>query len=414
MKNLLIITFDLIRKGEPQTSLSVGYLLSYLKNNENYKKKFLVNHISFNLHDDPEISVDTVLNRIAKEYDFTLLDYLAIGCYIWSEHLINPLLKAIRENRFRNKFILGGYQISNSKDLESKYPDCHFYIVGNGEAALLEAILLDEPDYPIVKYKPPNVYSLPSPYLSDDIEIIDDQEKVRIETKRGCPYNCSFCAHKDLQNNNIYYHDETIIYEELKLLKNKNVKKINIIDPSFNVGRNYTKILKMMVDLGIKSKISIQVRLKNIPANKDNDFIRYSSLLNMNFEFGIQSIHDKELQVLNRANDIRYIDNVLAQLTDSNIIYEFTLLYGIPYQTVKSFKESINFLISRGCTKIKAFPLNLLRGTKLWEQRRFWDFKEKGIGRHNIPSVISCKTFHYEEWLEMKQLAKTLSKVTGE
>lgn len=414
MKKLLIITFDLIRKGEPQTTLSVGYLLSYLKNHEKYKNKFSVDHISFNLHANPEISIDIVLNKIVKNYDLGLLDYIAIGCYIWADHLINPLLKIIRENGFKNKFILGGYQISYLTDLETKYPGCQYYIVGNGEEALLGTMLQDEPEYPIVKYKPPDVYSLPSPYLSDDIEIVDGQEKVRIETKRGCPYNCSFCAHKDLQNNNIHHHDETIIYEELRHLKSKNVKKINIIDPSFNVGNNYTKILKMMVDLGIKSKISIQVRLQNIPVNKHNDFIKYSSLLNMNFEFGIQSIHDKELQVLNRYNDISYIDSVLAQLVDSKITYEFTLLYGVPYQTAKSFKESIDFLISRDCSKIKAFPLNLLRGTKLWEQRRFWEFNEKRIGRNKIPSVVSCKTFHYQEWLEMKQLAETLDKITGD
>ena len=133
-----------------------------------------------------------------------------------------------------------------------------------------------------------------------------------------------------------------------------------------------------------------------------------SSSLDIHFEFGLQTIHEKELQVLNRVNDVKLVEKTIKILNKKSISYEFTLLYGIPYQTYTSFKQNIDFLRENDCKNIKAFPLNLLRGTQLWKQRHTWQFKQRNVGRYNIPAVVSCKTFSVKEWKRMHDLAESL------
>ncbi len=49
MKNVLIISFDLIRKGEVTQSLSIASLLTYLKSDHRYGEEFTVYHLPFNM-----------------------------------------------------------------------------------------------------------------------------------------------------------------------------------------------------------------------------------------------------------------------------------------------------------------------------------------------------------------------------
>jgi radical SAM superfamily enzyme YgiQ (UPF0313 family) len=83
---------------------------------------------------------------------------------------------------------------------------------------------------------------------------------IRIETKRGCPYNCAFCAHFDkTYRNHVICLNEKRIIEEMKLIKQKNVEEVNIIDPTFNL-KNYDSVLKYIIKMQIKSKYKIQSR----------------------------------------------------------------------------------------------------------------------------------------------------------
>ncbi|OQY51789.1 MAG: hypothetical protein B6247_18545 [Candidatus Parabeggiatoa sp. nov. 2] len=49
MKNVLIISFDLIRNGEVTQSLSIASLLAYLKSDHRYGEEFTVYHLPFNM-----------------------------------------------------------------------------------------------------------------------------------------------------------------------------------------------------------------------------------------------------------------------------------------------------------------------------------------------------------------------------
>lgn len=86
-------------------------------------------------------------------------------------------------------------------------------------------------------------------------------------------------------------------------------------------------------------------------------------------EFGLQTIIENKCDIINRRNNVKMTSEVLKKLNTANISYEVSLIYGLPMQTVGSFKKSVNFLKSNYCKNIVAYSLMLLKGTELYAKK---------------------------------------------
>ncbi len=407
MKKLLIISFDFIREGEPKTSLAIGSIMSYLYSKKEYGINFKAKHHTINML---QLDKNTSSLDIANEFKYMnleLFEYIAISAYVWNEKYLNELMDIFRHKYlFKGKFILGGYQISYSNNPIIEYPDCNIFVDGYGEQTIYE-ILKGKHKTGVIKSSL-DFSQIPSPYITEVIPIKNNQPKVRIETKRGCPYKCTFCAHRDLTNNKVLSKDNLRVFEELVFFKKKKVKKINILDPIFNAGKDYLVILKKMVSIGLTSEISVQVRFETISGSKGEEFLNLCEKLNIHLEFGLQTAKRDESILIKRKNQPEKIASVMKELNKRKISYEVSLIYGLPSQTFKSFNESVDFLIINGCNKIKAFPLMLLKGTELYLEKEKYSMKEKVINEYDIPVVVKSNSFSEKDWFRMKEKAESL------
>jgi len=407
--NLLIISFDLTRKGESHKPLAIGSIISYLKDDIRYGTEFDLKHLSLNMFNLTKNSSVRDLHKDLSIYDYKSFDYIAISAYVWNEFLINDLIKYLKtEFNFKGKIILGGYQISYSTDPKNEYPGSNYFISGHAEKALLDIITGSSKNEKIQGQV--DFSSIPSPYLNGEIPILYEQEKVRLETKRGCPYRCSFCAHRDLALNKIYKHDLDKVFEEIAFFKDKNVGKINIIDPIFNAGKDYLAVMEEMRRVNMTSLISVQARFETIRGEKGDRFLDLCEKLNFQLEFGLQTAIEEESVIINRKNNPLKIKQVMKRLKERQINYEISLIYGLPLQTVSSFQKSIAYSIENGCNNLTAFPLMLLKGTELHQQKQKFSLKEKSIGDYNIPVVTESSTYTENEWYKMKEIAEQLNK----
>ncbi|WP_143337113.1 B12-binding domain-containing radical SAM protein [Dokdonia pacifica] len=405
MKRLLIISFDLIREGESEKSLAISSLVGFLKADDRYGKDFVVNHISINMY---TIKNSFNLHKHLKNIDYNIYDYIALSAYIWNEYLINPLMASIKTTfGFSGDFILGGYQISYSQNPQKEYPLCTYFISGYAEQSLLDIISNNTTNFYLdskIDFK-----NIPSPYLTGELQIVKNQEMVRLETKRGCPYRCTFCAHRDLNTNRVHKGSLDKVFQELEFFKKKEVKKINIIDPIFNAGTDYLLVMEKLIDIRFSGLVSVQARFETIKGDRGRKFLDLCSKLNMNLEFGLQTASEQESNLINRKNNPEVIKQVMSKLKQRNIPFEISLIYGLPSQTLKSFKESIDFAYTNGCKKVTAFPLMLLKGTELYDQKSTFLFKEKIIGDFNIPIVVESDSFSESEWKQMEHIANQLA-----
>lgn len=407
LKRLLLISIDLLRPGEPSVSLPIGSLLAFARHANVTKPRFEIDHLRFNLASTPRLTALTILHAIISRYRLRELDAIAVSCYVWSDFLINPLIRCLRNEGFRGTVVLGGPQV-NSECLDREYPDCQVFIRGHGEASLLRVL---EDNHSHVLDVQPNLRSMPSPYLTGEIVLVPGQAKVNTETKRGCPYRCTFCAHRDLQRSRLYRYPRERVMAEMRLFADKGVAKVNIVDPVFNVGPDYLWILEQVTHIAPQYLIALQARFENIRGASGKRFLELCSILHVCLEFGLQTVVPNEYLLLERRNHLSHISSVMRSLNERQIPYEVSLIYGLPLQTPESFEYSIRFLQTNGCQVIKAFPLMLLKGTKLFAQKDVWQFQERQVGPYQIPVVVSSKHMREQEWEEMRSLAASLATV---
>jgi len=399
-KRFLFITFDIIRDGDLKTSLAMGSILAFLERDSEISEKWDFEHKSYNVHNSLAVNAEEEVSRLGIER----FEVIAISAYIWADKLVKDFITNIRKNGFCGKIILGGYQISNSlENLKFSYPGVDVFIYGYAELAL-KKYLLGNAKGALINCSANDCRLMPI-YSNGVIKVPFGAKSVRLETKRGCPFACSFCRHR-VEGEKVRDIDMHISKEEISFLLEQLVEKINIVDPIFNFGKSYFNILEHIAKhKNSKTKFSFQCRLENL--SKDGEkFLEMLSDSNHILEFGLQTTDLEISKRINRANNMIQVEKAFDLLAKYKIKYEVSIIYGLPGQTTDKFKKDILFLREHGCERILAFPLKLLPGTKLWSQRDMWQIKED-ICEYGIPFVTSCYSFSYEDYKEMRDIAQT-------
>jgi len=266
---------------------------------------------------------------------------------------------------------------------------------------------------------------LESPYLTG---IIKPQKFIRWETQRGCPFRCSFCQHREPQKE--VSVRRSLEFQRIKkevewICEHPEIQDIAVLDPVFNSGPHYIEVLKMLFEGKFLGKLSLQSRLEMVT----DEFLNAVSDLNSTgarvvLEFGIQTIHKNEQKIIQRGNNLKKADTVLEQCSKRKILFEISLIFGLPEQTIQSFLETVAWAVSKSAFAVHAFPLMLLRGTDLHENKTQLGLIESNdvdkidgisLSEHNgrfwnsdIPVVIASKSFAFTEWIEMAKIAEQL------
>lgn len=426
-KKVIMISLDWTRPKDPPLSLGHASILTNLITNniDVIEKSWSVNHETFN--------IDDILHFIESHSVFTMktTTTVAIGVFVWNEQYVQAIIQYLKQHKYRGQIILGGPQISYVKtNIEKYYPNGDIFIRGYAEDVLVKYLLSND-KYPVIQgihyANQPSLNQsalsdlnhLPSPYLNG---ILKKQRFLRWETQRGCPFRCSFCQHRESDSSQKRRSFPTLrIEQEIEWLVTDNiVQDIAVLDPTFNSGNNYLYILEKFATLNYKGKLSLQCRIEMVQP----EFLELVEEINKTgqvvLEFGIQTIHKQEQKYIQRPNNLTKIKTILKETEKKKIQTELSLIFGLPGQTLQSFQESIDFCKSYHVSTIHAFPLMLLRGTPLYDQKQEYGLIEssdnhldhlKNIPRittNNISHVISSPTFSYEDWLKMGELADEL------
>lgn len=410
MKKAIIISFDLIREGELPVSYAVGSILAYAKSQTGFGDAFHLEEVKVNGFAIENTFSESYFKKILANTDVRSLDTIFIAAYVWNDACINPLIALLRKSGFNGKIALGGYQITygENETLKMSYPDCDIFISGYAEASVMKAIRIEKPSEPVFLKEALDFTLLPSPY-GNSIEIPEGQSMVRMETKRGCPYRCTFCAHRDLGKNKVSKHNLQRVFSDLLLFRNKQVKRVNVLDPVFNMGSEYIETLKEIDRLSFQdTTFTFQTRMELIKGLRGEEFLELVAKTGAHLEFGMQTLIPEEYEVINRKNNLEHVIPLFTRLNEMGISYEVSLIYGLPNQTVDSFRKSILRLRENGCTDITAFPLMLLKGTELYAEKEKWGMAEEIVGDFAIPTVTSSNSFKKNDWLQMNDIARSL------
>ncbi len=342
---------------------------------------------------------------------------LGIGAYVWGEAVLQQLLPLLREKGFNGRIVLGGPQVSFMESgFEAAYPQADIFVRGSGEQALvaitstpgrvnMPGVIYSGSNGPVTTARA-DINDLPSPWLRHDWNK-EPLKFVRMETVRGCPFSCSFCQHRAPEKNaRLAQIPDSRVMREIALFCEQGVESIAVLDPIFNASSRSVGFLEEFAARGFRGKLSLQCRAELIT----DDFLAAASRLNVNLEFGLQTIHDSESDAVNRRNKIEKVDEALQKVRELGIHHEVSLIFGLPTQTLASFRQTVNWCLARRVPVIKAFPLMLLRGTQLAVDASRWNLRESG---HSMPFVISSSTFTEGDWTKMNAISDALKATEG-
>lgn len=412
-RRVVLVDLYWTRDKDPRIPLGHGSLLAALQVGFTGEVRSVVIAVNRGNH-SPESVVTMILEHM-EHLPHDRVD-VAIGAYVWAESLLQRVLPLLRA-RFKGRIILGGPQISYAGEgLERTYPDADVFVRGYGEQALC-ALAADSgrPPIPGVHYAGSNdevtqarvdLETLPSPLLTGLVPLLG-RGFVRWESQRGCPFRCSFCQHREpgaqLRRRELA---DSRVMQEIDLLCAYEVAEIAVLDPIFNASPKGTEILERFATNGFKGRLSLQCRAEYI----DERFLDAASQLDVKLEFGLQTIHDDEGRAVDRRNGMAKVETALKAVRERNLDHEVSLIFGLPMQTLLSFIETVRWCLERRVPIIKAFPLMLLRGTKLDRQRAQWRLVEDG---DDMPCVVESNTFTRQDWQAMGRISEALRRTEG-
>ena len=424
--NVLLVSFNFCRPDENQDPYGISCLKTAF-NNSPYK--LLNDRISSLVIDlNQSVFADEIIPQILCAIRESGANILAFSNFIWADRFIRLALPLVR-SEFKSLLILmGGPMVSGSEEsLKATYPQVDFFIKSFGEEVFknIRGLLLKEdsllsnlPDCVKSANFPksnlievlPSFSELDSPYLSGQIGIKKGMS-VRMETRRGCLFNCAYCRHRNANCRVYQIGQEERTKKELELFSAAGVKKINVLDPFFNDINNQDMekakglgFLRTCRDMKISSEISLQIR----PEMLKKEYLELASQMkNVTFEIGIQSLDPQVYPHIRRGN-IRTRDLVLEKLSEiqkCRINSEITLIYGLPNQTYDSFARDIELLKGLGFEDIKAFPLQLYPSTEIIKTYRNFGLKAKNVEPFGILQIYSNPAGDFDR---MARLAEAL------
>lgn len=402
---VVLVSLDWQRAHDPRRSLGAASLLASLKQAA-----------------VPTVLVEDAVNRsgfdrahLVARVAAALVDagnrpILAIGAFVWNEVEVQNLLQVFAST---HAVVLGGPQISfaGPGTLEAAYPGAWAFVRGQGEAAIVALACEQDAEGELGVHRAgavdagaradASLEDRPSPYLTG---VIDASSTVRWETQRGCPYVCSFCQHREAgaRLKNRYFLGDRL-EQEIALFAEQGVQRISVLDPVFHSDvRRAVAVLQRMKDVGLTALLSLQCRFETV----NNAFLDALDGLNVHLEFGLQTAIPEEAALIKRPNKMAKVDEVIGELGRRGISYEVSLIYGLPRQTLQSFRRSVDWCQERRVPTVRAWPLMLLRNTPLFADREDWGYVEEDVD--GIPLVVQSHSFSRAEWKEMSVLADAL------
>jgi radical SAM superfamily enzyme YgiQ (UPF0313 family) len=263
MKKIKVYLADLVHNylggGSYMFPLNVGFVASYAR-------KVFGNDIDVEIFKYP----DHLINRLKENPP---PDILGLGHYSWNAHLnnrVSDLAKSISPGML---IVCGGPNINQTeggfRDFFTENSAVDFYAVNEGEVSFASLIgkylsvgcdLLKAKDSviegcvfacnkEIIAGKKldriDDLNSIPSPYLTGILDEFFNYDLIPIiETNRGCPFSCTYCAQGLVSQHRVKLFDIDRVLEELDYIAD-HVKKTNLLcfaDANFGIAPRDLKI----------------------------------------------------------------------------------------------------------------------------------------------------------------------------
>jgi radical SAM superfamily enzyme YgiQ (UPF0313 family) len=415
MKNLTVYLADLVHnsvvKGPFTIPLNIGYVAAYAK-------KYFGKDIDIKLFKFPLELLEAIKQNPP--------DILGLGHYCWNADLNYKIIEFAKACRNDLITALGGPNFPINQDEQRDYleerPLVDFYVVNQGEkgfANLVKRVLsnsdaigknkkdpvngcvfLSKPNQELVISTDEQIFEtlddIPSPYLLGLLdEFFSTTLNPLIETDRGCPYTCTFCAWGKTTNRKVRQFNIDRVKEELDYIAChvKDSHLLFIANANFGIFDRDEEIAAYIKQLSVKTGFPRKIDAawaKNTPERIIGMAEMLGDMVEITMSF--QSLDDDVLRNIKRANiktsTFIQIQNHFAK---EDVISSSEIILGLPGETKESHLNALRRLFDISAGTIHCYNLRALNGSVLntRQQRTKYGIKTKyrlydiGFGKYD-------------------------------
>ena len=225
---------------------------------------------------------------------------------------------------------------------------------------------------------------IPSPYLTGALDEYFNHPLIpMLETTRGCPFSCTFCADGDPRKNRTFRYDAERTQEELVYIakKVKDIDELIITDLNFAMYKSDIETAKMIAKIqkiyNFPTLISASPG-KNLPKRTMEVG---NTMKGWNLGAAIQSTDPEVLKNIKRSNISTEAYKELIDFgnssDESRNKTESAIILAMPGDTKQKHYESLRFGVDNNVKTMKMFQAMLLPGTEMASRETREKFKLK-------------------------------------
>ncbi len=189
------------------------------------------------------------------------------------------------------------------------------------------------------------------------------------------------------------------------------------------LGKKHWKVLFSAIEKNFSPSKSAEFTVEVNPASADLRLLRYLRKNGVNrLSIGAQSFNDAELAAIGRLHSSADIMSTIEDAKKAKIKnLTLDLIYGLPSQTLESFKDSLNKALSSGISHLSCYGLKIEEGTPFGDNppqdiadEDLWvdmyeelcsACKEQGFNRYEISNFAKekCESRHNLKYWKLSE-----------
>ncbi len=412
-----------VAKGPFTMPLNIGFISAYAK-------RYFGQDVEFKLFKYPLEIIHAIKEKTP--------DILALGNYAWNTDLNHRITEFAKMHSKESIVIFGGPNFPIEETEQGEYLRQNslidFYVTNQGEPGFLNllkrileedgclgrvktkaidgCVFLNGEEGGLVAAKSSEPFSalddIPSPYLTGILDSFFNANLIPlIETDRGCPYTCTFCAWGKTTNREVKQFDIERVKAEIDYIV-KHVKYMNLLsiaNANFGIFERDKEIAEYIKKQAINSGYPRKVTAawaKNTPKRIIDMVEALGDMVEITMSF--QSLDQAVLGNVRRSN-IR--TDMFMEIQDhfakKGIYSASEIILGLPGETKESHLSTLKRLFDIKAGNVVCYNCRTLGGTVLdtKEQRSKYGIKTRyrlfdvGFGKYgDIVSIEADEVIH--------------------
>ena len=277
----------------------------------------------------------------------------------WYLHRVKQLVSALRE-MIEVPIVVGGPALTIMPEAIAEFLEVDHAIIGEGERSLpelVERLTAGEIVPQIIPRNTPLAGDQFSTPLFDQ-QLIDYYLKqsgmANLQTKRGCPYRCSYCSYPHLEGSDFRVRSQQQIVDELERLKQEHgVDRVFFTDSVFNDPHGeYLQLVEEILRRDLNIEWSAFFRPQGI-GRSELALMKKAGLYAL--ELGTDAASDRTLAGICKKLTFAEVHEVNQACLDEHLPAAHFIMFGGPDEDDSTLSEGLDNIDQLGASVVFAF-----------------------------------------------------------